>query len=229
MLPIFLLYIALVSAIPFQNNNSGVLRRRELIRTSRYTRLTKRINPAYTRSNTPVSYNTLTRPSDQEIQQLIEVSFNNVPRSLLLDTGSSDAWMVTPDVQCLDADLSPVPRSECKLGDAYDGPEILQIGNETYSQIYGTKEVVSGPIGYADVTVAGLTVEKQKVALVNEGYILGDGIRSGGTSISIVYRLSVTILDHISHFLSVFDKCLSHLRCACLRESSVSADAWIHI
>ncbi len=40
-------------------------------------------------------------------------------------------------------------------------------------------ESLTGTFGFADVTVAGLELKRQKVALAQSGYIIGDNVRSG--------------------------------------------------
>lgn len=87
--------------------------------------------------------------------------------------------MNTPDYQCLSNAGKPVPQAQCNFGDPYTGVPIQQTANDTYHQVYGTGEDLTGPFGVADVTVAGLTVRKQNVALVNRGNLLGDRVRSG--------------------------------------------------
>lgn len=179
-----LLVCALVSnlsvAVPFRDAPRHTPDAGRLLQTSRYAPLKKKRNystgPEYPVSGT---YNTVIRPTNQNTQLAMEVHFNNIPRYLLLDTGSADTWMISEEFQCLNASLSPVPSSDCAFGDPYIGPKILQAHNETYYEEYGTGEVLSGIFGYADVSIAGLTVKSQKVAVVDRGYGLGDHVRSG--------------------------------------------------
>lgn len=173
------LFNSLVLGIPLNDAIQTGLSERRLEQTSRVAAV-KRISHSGDASYlNPKSYNTVVRPTNQNTQHVIEVSFNNVPRYLLLDTGSADTWMITQDFQCLDANFSSVPSSDCAFGDPYTGPKIAQIQNETYLQDYGTGEVLSGIFGYADVAIAGLTTKNQKVAVVNRGYGIGDHVRSG--------------------------------------------------
>jgi hypothetical protein len=175
----FALFNTLLLAIPFRDDYPPSLKPSYLAPTSRYARLTKLNRSIHPHSLVSLPYSTVIRPTNQKIQHVIEVSFNNVPRYLLLDTGSADTWMTSPDFQCLNSSLLSVPSSECAFGDPYTGPEISQIRNETYFQTYGTGEILFGTFGYADVTIAGLNIQKQKVAVVNRGFGLGDGVRSG--------------------------------------------------
>ncbi len=179
MLHIFFCLISATLAIPFtdyRHLDSAAIR---LTHSSDYTRLTKRNDSSQISSLAGPSYNAVIRPTNQNVQYCIEVHFNEIPRYLLVDTGSADTWMIASDFQCLDAAGSPVPTSACLLGDPYTGPQIPQIGNDTYYQLYGTAETFDGTFGYANVTVAGRSVQNQKVALVNRGYALGDQVRSG--------------------------------------------------
>ncbi|RFU32941.1 hypothetical protein B7463_g3397, partial [Scytalidium lignicola] len=178
-LTIFALFNTLSLTIPLRDDHPSSFEPTHLTPTSRYSRLTKLKPSADSDPLTASSYPTTIRPTNGDTQLVIEVSFNNVPRYLLLDTGSADTWMISSDFQCLNSNFSSVPTSECSLGEPYTGPKISQIGNETLFQSYGTGEVVTGPFGYADVSIAGLTVKDQKVALVDRGYVLGDKVRSG--------------------------------------------------
>lgn len=175
----FILFSALVLAVPFGDGHQTGLRPRQFGRTSSYAALKKLKGSTHVNSFATPPFSTTIRPTNQNVQRVIEVYFNEIPRYLLLDTGSADTWMISSDFQCLNANYSAVPVSECAFGDPYTGREISQIWNETFFQVYGTGEVLEGIFGYADVTIAGLTVEKQKVSLVSRGYGLGDQVRSG--------------------------------------------------
>ena len=175
MLFVLLTLLNLSFAINLDHAKQKIPKAKTIRSISNYAPLTKR----YIESPSP--YNAVLSPSNQEIQLLVEVKFNNVPRSLLIDTGSADTWMLAPHYQCLDAKGKPVSQSTCAYGDPYTGPPIPQINNQTYYQLYGTGEIVTGPIGCADVTIAGLTVPQQKVALVDTAIAngAGDSVRSG--------------------------------------------------
>ena len=180
----FTLLYTLLLAIPSRRDYQPSLKPRHLTTTSRYAPLTKlslnsSANLIPPTSSLLPSYNTIVRPTNQRVQHVIEVHFNHVPRYLLLDTGSADTWMISTDFQCLNASYATVPLSNCNFGDPYTGPEIKQTRNETYFQVYGSGETLFGTFGYAEVTIASLTVQNQKVAIANRGYVLGDQVRSG--------------------------------------------------
>ncbi|OKL58797.1 hypothetical protein UA08_05862 [Talaromyces atroroseus] len=126
------------------------------------------------------SNSTLIRPTNSNLQYAIEVKFNGIPRYLLLDTGSSDTWMFAEDFKCRAENGTSVPTSQCRIGQPYMGDALLNEGlDETLSIYYGNNENPTGPMGYADVSIAGLNIENQQVALVNDGYWAGDNVLSG--------------------------------------------------
>jgi hypothetical protein len=163
-------------ASTLRNDPHTILGGSQPSRSARLKRVNYSTGPEHPALST---YSTVVRPTNQNNQLVIEVYFNNIPRYLLLDTGSADTWMISPGFQCLNASLSSVPFSDCAFGDPYAGPRISQIGNETYYQEYGTTEVLSGIFGYSDVSIGGLMVKNQKIAIVDRGYGLGDHVRSG--------------------------------------------------
>ena len=171
--------LSYAKAVPLRDDNLRGFDPRQLTPTSNHARLTKLKRSSHPDAPASSPYSTSIRPTNQNSQRVIEVSFNNIPRYLLLDTGSSDTWMISPDFQCLNVSFLPVPTAQCNFGDPYTGPDIRQIRNETYAQEYGTGESMTGPFGYADVAIAGLHIKSQKVALVNRGYLIGDHVRSG--------------------------------------------------
>lgn len=51
--------------------------------------------------------------------------------------------------------------------------------NQHFNLMYADLEFMTGVMGYEKVTMAGITVEHQKVALVNYTYWFGDSVSSG--------------------------------------------------
>ncbi|KAL1897932.1 hypothetical protein Sste5346_003784 [Sporothrix stenoceras] len=114
-----------------------------------------------------------------------------------IDTGSSDTFAVSnkfvcqglPDVKAntFSDDTLPsvggsLPQSACNFGPLYD----LSRGNftnitsqELRVAYMPENEVLNGSMVYAPITVGGLTVPHQQVAIVEEAVWLGDGVASG--------------------------------------------------
>ncbi|KAK0720659.1 aspartic peptidase domain-containing protein [Lasiosphaeris hirsuta] len=141
-------------------------------------------------------------PVHYQAEYLVEVNAGGNNYSLLIDTGSSDTWFVRDDFQCLDAYLRVVHVSYCNLGPYFKGdfpggriPE--QHFNITYGGVDGP--FLNGLMGYSEyallparelrshiltraaysLTVAGVTIPKQQIALATLGIWTGDGISSG--------------------------------------------------
>lgn len=163
------LFLELVSciSIPPQGNSLNLAPAPHHVAVSKHHKR----EPHSRRSFNKKSNSTLIRPTGANLQYAVEVKFNGIPRYLLLDTGSSDTWMFGEDFQCLS-------NTSCNTGPRYTG-EIETIQDQTYNIVYGNNENVTGPVGYADVSVAGLTVETQEVSVVSEGLWQGDGVLSG--------------------------------------------------
>jgi hypothetical protein len=100
---------------------------------------------------------------------------------LLLDTGSSDTWAVHNDFECIDYMGFVVPQVACGFGPK--GPGHFQYGPVDPAQHlfirYGDGELVTGPMGYSDITIANITVSKQAVSLANTTYWYGNNNTSG--------------------------------------------------
>lgn len=109
-----------------------------------------------------------------------EVRINNQTFYLIPDTGSSDLWMPVADFQCIEKGSgNEVPQEECHFGGTYHVPDSTEyVVNQTFGVQYGTG-IALGKVGYADVTLNGVTIEHQKIGLVDHTNDVGDGIGSG--------------------------------------------------
>jgi hypothetical protein len=109
-----------------------------------------------------------------------EVQVNNQTFYLVPDTGSSDLWVPVADFQCVEpgSDIE-VSQDDCHFGATYQVPNNTEyVANQTFGVKYGTG-IALGKVAYADVTINGITVERQKVGLVDRTNDVGDGIGSG--------------------------------------------------
>lgn len=110
----------------------------------------------------------------------VEVQFGSQSFLLLVDTGSSDTWVVETDFQCVNStDNSDLPRESCLFGPTYDVPAGMEyVKNQTFGVQYGTG-IALGKVGFEDITIGGITVPKQKIGIVDRSTDKGDGINSG--------------------------------------------------
>jgi len=72
------------------------------------------------------------------------------------------------------------PESECAFGQPYSiSKTFKQTPNENFNITYGDGQFLTGIIGTEQVTIAGITVKNQKVAVVDFAAWTGDGVASG--------------------------------------------------
>ena len=111
----------------------------------------------------------------------VEVQFGDQSFMLLVDTGSSDTWVVQTGFSCIDSsDNLEQPQSACGYAATYDPPaDFRAIDNQTFGVKYGTG-IAMGTVGYEDLTMGGITVTNQTVGIVNStDDDVGDGLQSG--------------------------------------------------
>lgn len=97
--------------------------------------------------------------------------------------GSSDTFVVSDNFQCVDITTkAPLSQASCGFGTLYNSAigEFSNITDLEFMISYFPEgESLKGSIGYAPITVAGLTVPKQETALVNYAAWAGDTHSSG--------------------------------------------------
>ncbi|KAK0727983.1 aspartic peptidase domain-containing protein [Lasiosphaeria miniovina] len=121
-------------------------------------------------------------PAYHDVEYLADVKVGNHKYSLIIDTGSSDTWLVKEGFQCLDANHHVVNQLLCNFGPKYKGdfPD-GQIPGQHFNISYGSAggPFLNGQMGYADLTLAGIEIKKQQIALATIGAWNGDGLSSG--------------------------------------------------
>ena len=112
---------------------------------------------------------------------LTTVKWAGKPFTVILDTGSSDTWLVQQGFECVDALTSnKIPQSTCDFGPAYPHDRNFSvIDSQNFNTTYGDGEFVTGKMGYESVSLAGITVPQQEVAVVNYAGWFGDKTSSG--------------------------------------------------
>lgn len=119
-------------------------------------------------------------PTEGAVGYAVNVDYAGTNLQLILDTGSSDTWVASSGLTCLDQFGEQVPIAQCNFGELYGGsfPE-GNITDENFSISYGDGEAVLGMLGYADVSLAGIEVRHQEVAIADYAFWQGDGQTSG--------------------------------------------------
>ncbi|RDW61612.1 aspartic proteinase [Coleophoma crateriformis] len=108
------------------------------------------------------------------------ITFGTTTLEVIVDTGSSDTWLVETGFSCVDVDTGASETEDyCAFGPTYDVTSgFKEISGEEFSITYGDGEYLDGVVGYQEVTLAGITVN-QTVALVNYAAWYGDSTTSG--------------------------------------------------
>jgi hypothetical protein len=148
-------------------------------------------------------YENITSTSAYGTQYAVEAQFNRHPMALIIDTGSSDTWAVQKDFHCIDYSGEFLPPETCGFGETY--PETFQYGltdPETHMFIqYGDGEIVTGPMGFSDVSIGNITVNKQQVCLASTTYWYGNNYTSGLMGLAFPSLTNAYLGDGTDHDL----------------------------
>jgi hypothetical protein len=99
-------------------------------------------------------------------EYLIDITVGTQAVKAIVDTGSSDTWLIQKGFRCVDQFGYDQAESACNFGPAYTGSFAAQdkIPNVNFNISYGDGEFVTGDMGYSNVTIAGLTIARQEVS-----------------------------------------------------------------
>ena len=86
------------------------------------------------------------RDLEVEEEWAVQVKFGQEEVLLILDTGSSDTWVVQNGFQCVNATLAAEPEANCAFGPVYNGTftegEISNVGNATQLAVSSSLHVL---------------------------------------------------------------------------------------
>jgi hypothetical protein len=130
------------------------------------------------RRGAPTGVGNVTSVDRYDSQYATEVLLNGRLVQLVLDTGSADTWVRGPNFQCLNDPNGTQPT--CNLGAAYagdfpDGP----IQNQHFAVNYGDGESIAGLLGVMNVSIGGIYISGQEIALASQGRWYGNNVSSG--------------------------------------------------
>lgn len=112
---------------------------------------------------------------------LTTVTFGSETREAVLDTGSSDSWLVETGFTCVNSTSNAtIPEAECYFGEPMPRQSSFKmIEDENFNVSYADGEYLPGDLGYEEITIAGIKIARQEVALTFLAGWNGGGISSG--------------------------------------------------
>ncbi|KAL5049327.1 hypothetical protein BDW71DRAFT_175672 [Aspergillus fruticulosus] len=112
----------------------------------------------------------------------VEATIGGQTFQLLVDSGSSDLYVMKTGFTCLDKNTGlELSEEECgydltrtyNVSDTYE-----EIPNQIFGIEYGAG-IASGVMAFEEVTIAGVTVPRQRIAVADKSTPMGDGVNSG--------------------------------------------------
>jgi hypothetical protein len=110
---------------------------------------------------------------------IANVSFGAQTFKAVIDTGSSDTWLIETGFTCVNqTDNFTLTEADCYFGSSGFSTDctFIPIPDENFNVSYGDGEYLNGFLGYDMVTFSGITVQQQEVALGKQRS--GCGLRS---------------------------------------------------
>ncbi|KAJ6616971.1 acid protease [Mycena sp. CBHHK59/15] len=121
--------------------------------------------------------------SDLDEEYLTNITVGGQTFTAIVDTGSSDTWLVKKGFKCFNLTGFPESTETCGFGsDGFDtaaSKTFKKYPNVSFNISYGDGEFLSGPVGFDTVSVGGLTVKQQEIGTPSLAAWQGDGINSG--------------------------------------------------
>ncbi|KAF7318537.1 Acid protease [Mycena chlorophos] len=135
-----------------------------------------------------------------DFEYLVPIEVDGQPFVVIVDTGSSDTWVVEKNFQCLNLTGSVQQPTSCKFGsggfDTTHSKTFAPYPDSQFYVAYGDGEYLSGTAGKATIGVGGLNVTKQVFGLANKTAWEGDGINSGLLGLAYPTLTSVSSASH---------------------------------
>ncbi|KAJ7249530.1 aspartic peptidase domain-containing protein [Mycena haematopus] len=147
-------------------------------------RRSKKSNLASLRATTSLNNNTaILEGADLDQEYLTNVTIGGQTFTAIIDTGSSDTWLIKKGFNCFN--LTGFPESTATCGFGSDGfstsasPTFKSFPKVSFNISYGDGEFLSGPVGFDTVSVGGLSVTQQEIGTPDLAAWEGDGVNSG--------------------------------------------------
>ncbi|KAJ7107916.1 aspartic peptidase domain-containing protein [Mycena epipterygia] len=140
-------------------------------------------------------------------EYLVNITVGGKTFNAILDTGSSDTWVVHEEFSCFDLNGTAVPAATCDFGPAQfnpaDSPTFTPFVNATFFVRYGSGESLRGPAGFDTVTAGGLSVSQQEIGVPTLNAFLGDGVSEGVLGLAFPGLTSVYTTNNASELVQM--------------------------
>ncbi|KAJ5405935.1 hypothetical protein N7465_007219 [Penicillium sp. CMV-2018d] len=129
------------------------------------------------------------------------VTIGNQSFMLLMDTGSSDTYVMQTGYKCINSTANLVlPQSDCLYSNKtyHKSKTYRHVDNEMFGVQYGAG-VASGHMAYEQVSMHGVTVNAQKIGISNASDAMGDNVNSGLLGLGYPALTSAHPANHTSN------------------------------
>ena len=112
---------------------------------------------------------------------LAPISVGGQTFNVVMDTGSSDTWVVLNNFTCFDPVTNEqVTQQECYFASYYrPSSTVHYLPDRNFNISYADGETLSGIMAYENLTIAGIALSQQEIALIENAAWYGDGYSSG--------------------------------------------------
>ncbi|KAM7187772.1 hypothetical protein V8F20_010829 [Naviculisporaceae sp. PSN 640] len=116
-----------------------------------------------------------------DIYYMIDLKVGSETIPVSVDTGSSDTWLIQEPYTCVSYFFTPGKKPECGFGPGLksDLSKSIVLPDTPFGRAYGDGTFVRGYFVNSPVTIGGLTIPEQRLAIVNYTYWFGDNRVSG--------------------------------------------------
>ncbi|KAF7317669.1 Acid protease [Mycena kentingensis (nom. inval.)] len=116
-------------------------------------------------------------------EYLVDMTVDGQKFPVIVDTGSSDTWLVKKGFKCFNLDGVAQSQSTCSFGssgfDTSSSPMFKLYPKVSFNISYADGEFLTGPVGFDTVSVGGLAVKQQEIGVPDYAAWNGDSVNSG--------------------------------------------------
>ncbi|WWC63722.1 uncharacterized protein I303_106327 [Kwoniella dejecticola CBS 10117] len=127
--------------------------------------------------------------NDYDFVLLAGITVAGAELDFVVDTGSSDFWLVASNYTCLDGSGNPTANTACRFGSSsFDPASATPISPKTFFNTgYADGEYVIGEGFIGEIEFAGVTIANQSFGVATRARWNGDGISAGLLGLGSLY------------------------------------------